>query len=109
MTLANDVAGPSGVVNLTSADVKLDTEVRDCSFKHSDTAGWVGQVSSGRYKDRYRTRRDLRCSINQAPYDFKMDWFSIKYTYIYSVLYIRFRNRTLNQYHNWRISHFFRH
>ena len=33
MTLANDVAGPSGVVNLTSADVKLDTEGRDCSFK----------------------------------------------------------------------------
>ena len=33
MTLANDVAGPSGVVNLTSEDVRLDMDGRDCSFK----------------------------------------------------------------------------
>ena len=33
MTLANDVAGPSGVVNLTSADVKLDTEGRTTPLK----------------------------------------------------------------------------
>ena len=33
MTLTNDVAVPSGVVNLTSADVTLDTDGRDWSFK----------------------------------------------------------------------------
>ena len=33
MTLTNDVAELSGVVNLTSSDVTLDTDGRDCSFK----------------------------------------------------------------------------
>ena len=33
MTLTNDIAELSGVVNLTSADVTLDTDGRDCSFK----------------------------------------------------------------------------
>ena len=33
MTLTNDVAEPSPVVNLTSADVTLDTDGRDRSFK----------------------------------------------------------------------------
>ena len=33
MTLPNDVALLSAVVILTSADVTLDTEGRDCSFK----------------------------------------------------------------------------
>ena len=33
MTLPNDVAPPSAVVILTSADVTLDTDGRDCSFK----------------------------------------------------------------------------
>ena len=31
--LPNDVAAQSAVVNLTSADVTLDTAGRDCSFK----------------------------------------------------------------------------
>ena len=35
MTLTNDVAELSGVVNLTSADVMLATHGRDCSFN-----GW---------------------------------------------------------------------
>ena len=33
MTLTNDVAELSGVVMLTSADVTLDTDGRNCSFK----------------------------------------------------------------------------
>ena len=33
VTLTNDVAELSGVVTLTSADVTLDTDGRDCSFK----------------------------------------------------------------------------
>ena len=33
MTLTNDVAELSGVVNVTSADVTLDMDRRDCSFK----------------------------------------------------------------------------
>ena len=33
VTLTNDVAELSGVVNLTSADVTSDTDGRDCSFK----------------------------------------------------------------------------
>ena len=33
VTLTNNVAELSGVVNLTSADVILDTDGRDCSFK----------------------------------------------------------------------------
>ena len=33
MTLTNDVTVPSPVVILTSADVTLDTDGRDCSFK----------------------------------------------------------------------------
>ena len=33
MTLTNDVALPSPVANLTSADVNLDTQGRDCSLK----------------------------------------------------------------------------
>ena len=32
LTLTNDVAKLSGVVNLTSADLTLDTDRRDCSF-----------------------------------------------------------------------------
>ena len=32
MTLTNDVAELSGVVNLTLADVTLETDGRDCSF-----------------------------------------------------------------------------
>ena len=36
MTLmTNDIAELSGVVNLTSADVMLDTDGRDCSFKNT--------------------------------------------------------------------------
>ena len=34
MTLTNDVAELSGAVNLTSADVRLDTDGRDCTFKY---------------------------------------------------------------------------
>ena len=34
MTLPNDVAPPSAVVILTSADVTLDTNGRDCPFKN---------------------------------------------------------------------------
>ena len=33
MKLTNDVAELNGVVRLTSADVTLDTDGRDCSFK----------------------------------------------------------------------------
>ena len=33
VTLTNDVAELGGVVILTSADVTLDTDGRDCSFK----------------------------------------------------------------------------
>ena len=36
MTLANDVAVLSAVLNLTSADVKLDTDGRNCSFKKAE-------------------------------------------------------------------------
>ena len=35
VTLTNDVAELSGVVNLTSADVILDMDGRDCSFNMS--------------------------------------------------------------------------
>ena len=35
MTLTNDVAELNGVVNLTSANVTLDADGRDCSFNFS--------------------------------------------------------------------------
>ena len=35
VTLTNDVAELSGVVNLTLADIILDMDRRDCSFKGS--------------------------------------------------------------------------
>ena len=42
MTLTNDVAELCGVVDLTSADVTLDTDRRDCSFKWPYFSVWLG-------------------------------------------------------------------
>ena len=51
MTLANDVAGPSGVVNLTSADVKVDTEGQDRSFKTKSMSSTFSNKKERHWQD----------------------------------------------------------
>ena len=46
MSLTNDVAEFSGVVRLTLADVTLDTDGRDCSFKFINPEIYHSQIYS---------------------------------------------------------------